>query len=307
MRKLSLLVLISCFSFNVQAQDCDRACLADFLDQYLDALVSNDASRAPLSYGFRQTENSVVVPNDEGLWSTVTALGELERRYYDPAGQTAGFFGLLDESGEPAVVALRLKISNNQISEAEWHIGRESDVGITGEPGEVYFDVEELVANPPNGGSVPLNRRYGRDDLIAVANSYFDGIIAQNSKVIKGHPGCSRRENGYPTFGGPLAEGATGFDGKSDCRTSGDFGLAQIAARRVQVVDVEQQIVMMSVVFLRRPGNERWRNHFTHTISIEDGLIRHVHGAMFYAPPTQPVPNWPPYDGNFPLSFDMSE
>jgi len=75
MRKLSLLVLISCFSFNVQAQDCDRACLADFLDQYLDALVSNDASRAPLSYGFRQTENSVVVPNDEGLWSTVTALG----------------------------------------------------------------------------------------------------------------------------------------------------------------------------------------------------------------------------------------
>ena len=54
----------------------------------------------------------------------------------------------------------------------------------------------------------------------------------------------------------------------------------------------------------RLPGNERWRNHFTHTISIEDGLIRHVHGAMFYAPPTQPVPNWPPYDGNFPLTFD---
>jgi hypothetical protein len=54
-------------------------------------------------------------------------------------------------------------------------------------------------------------------------------------------------------------------------------------------------------VFLRLPGNERWRNHSTHTISVEDGLIRHVHGAMFYAPPDRPVPNWPPYDGNFPL------
>ena len=302
--KTGFLAVLVLFPVTASAQACDRACLAGFLDQYLDALVANDASRAPLSYGFRQTENAVVTPNDEGLWSTVTGLGALQRRYYDPVGKTAGFFGLLDEDGSPAVVALRLKVENRMITEAEWHIGRENDVGITGEPGGVVFDVDNLLANPPNEGYVPLERRFGRDDLIAVANSYFDGIIAKNSKIIKGHPGCSRRENGFPTFGGELAPGATGFEGKSDCRTAGDFGLAQISARRVQVVDVEQQIVMMSVVFLRQPGNERWRNHFTHTISIEDGLIRHVHGAMFYAPPTQPVPNWPPYDGNFPLQFE---
>ena len=302
------LVITSVLSFPLMAQNCDRACLADFLDQYLEAIVANDATGAPLSHGFRQTENSIVVPNDEGLWSSVTAFGELQRRYYDPAGQSAGFFGLLDESGEPAVVALRLKISNNQIAEAEWHIGRENDPGITGDPGDVLFDVENLLANPPNEGFASLDSRINRNDLIAVANSYFDGIIAQNGKVIKGHPGCTRRENGADTFGGPMREGSTvGYNGTIDCRTEGDYGLAQITARRVQVVDVEQQIVMMSVVFLRRPGNERWRNHFTHTISIEDGLIRQVHGAMFYAPPTQPVPNWPPYDGNFPLSFDTAE
>ncbi len=299
--RILALLLANAVALPAQAQDCDRSCLAGFLDSYLNALAANDASLAPLSYGFRQTENSVVTPNDEGLWSTVSAVGELQRRYYDPAGKTAGYFGLLEESGEPAVVALRLKVENRTITEAEWHIGREGDAGITGEPGGVVFDVENLMANPPNEGLVPLNRRYSRDDLIAVANSYFDGIITKNSKLVKGHPGCSRRENGFPTFGGPLAPGAIGFNGTSDCRTVGDFGLAQITARRVQVVDVEQQIVMMSVVFLRRPGNERWRNHFTHTISIEDGLIRHVHGAMFYAPPDRPVPNWPPYDGNFPL------
>ncbi len=82
-----------------------------------------------MSYGFRQTENSIVTPNDEGLWSTVTGLGELQRRYYDPEGHTAGYFGLLDESGEPAIVALRLKVENQMITEAEWHIGREDDVG----------------------------------------------------------------------------------------------------------------------------------------------------------------------------------
>lgn len=303
MRKTRYLMagLLAGFTMSAQAQDCDRSCLEGFLNQYLDAVVANDASKAPLSYGFRQTENSIVTPNDEGLWSTVTGLGELQRRYYDPVAGTAGYSGVLVEDGEPAIVALRLKVENQMITEAEWHIGRKDDVGISGEPGGVVFDLEELMANPPNEGIVPVERRYGRDDLIAIANSYFDGIITKNSKVIKGHPGCSRRENGFPTFGGELAPGAVGFEGKGDCRTVGDFGLAQITARRTQVVDVEQQVVMMSVVFLRLPGNERWRNHFTHTMSIEDGLIRHVHGAMFYAPPTQPVPNWPPYDGNFPL------
>jgi hypothetical protein len=296
--------LLASVTFSAQAQDCDSSCLAGFLDQYLNAVVANDASKAPLSYGFRQTENSIVTPTDEGLWSTATALGQLQRRYYDPVAGTAGYAGLVEEDGEPAVVALRLKVENEKITEAEWHIGRKDDVGISGEPGGVVFDLDELLANPPNGGMVPVERRFSREDLIAVANSYFDGIIAKNSKVIKGHPGCSRRENGFPTFGGELAPGAVGFEGKGDCRTVGDFGLAQITARRVHVVDVEQQVVMMSVVFQRLPGNERWRNHFTHTMSIEDGLIRHVHGAMFYAPPTQPVPNWPPYDGNFPLSFE---
>lgn len=300
-RRLLVPMLFITFSLPVLAQDCDRSCLASKLDAYLTALVANDASKAPLSYGFRQTENAIVTPNDEGLWSSVTALGALQRRYYDPEGHTAGFFGLLDESGKPAIVALRLKVENQNITEAEWHIGREDDVGISGEPGGVVFDVKNLLAYPPQEGFVPLEHRYGRDDLIAIANSYFDGIITKNSKLVKGHPGCSRLENGFPTFGGELAPGATGFEGKGDCRTVGDFGLAQITARRAQVVDVEQQVVMMSVVFLRQPGNERWRNHFTHTISIEDGLIRSVHGAMFYAPPTQPVPNWPPYDGNFPL------
>ena len=306
-RLFIMLMLTGSFSMSAQAQDCDRSCLADYLEQYLDAMIANDATQAPLSYGFRQTENSIVVPNDEGLWTTVTALGELQRRYFDPVGQTAGYFGLLEESGELAAVSLRMKVTNSQITEAEWHIGRENHVGLQGVPGTVYWNSDELIANPPNGGFVPLDKRSSRNELIAIANSYFDGIIAQNSKVIKGHPGCSRRENGQSTFGGPLAPGATGYNGLTDCRTSGDFGLAQVAARRVQVVDVEQQTALVSVVFLRRPGNERWRNHFTEVFSIEDGLIRHVHAAMFYAHPTQPVPNWPPYNGNFPLSFDETE
>jgi len=34
---------------------------------------------------------------------------------------------------------------------------------------------------------------------------------------------------------------------------------------------------------------------------IEDGKIRNIWTAMYYPGPERAVPNWPPFDGNFPL------
>jgi hypothetical protein len=300
---LVALIIGSAYSMPSHSQDCNRECLQQQLNSYLNAVAANKPDSASLAYRFRQTENSRVVATTQGVWDSVTGLGNLQRRYYDPVAGTAGFFGVLDENGKPAIASLRLKIEGEQITEAEWHIGRKNDVGIDGTPGEVVFDVENLIANPPTEGAIPEKERRSRDDLIAIANSYFDGITNSNSHVIKGKPGCSRLENGFPTYGTPLSEeGQIGFEGKWDCRTQGDFGIANVAARRAFVVDVEQQAIMMSVVFIRRPGVDKWRNHFTEVFSIKKGLIESVHAAMFYAEPNQPLPNWPPFDGNFPLS-----
>jgi len=66
------------------ANDCDRACLKNSLDQYLNAVIKHDPAAAPLFVGFRQTENAVVVRPGTGVWKTVTGLGKLQRRYLDP-------------------------------------------------------------------------------------------------------------------------------------------------------------------------------------------------------------------------------
>ena len=58
---------------------------------------------------------------------------------------------------------------------------------------------------------------------------------------------------------------------------------------------------MCSAVFIRKPGDERRRNHFMEVFGIDGGKIRTVHAAMFYAEPELPLPNWAPYEGNFPL------
>lgn len=141
-----------------------------------------------------------------------------------------------------------------------------------------------------------------REALQAVVNTYFDGITSHNGLIVKGHPGCSRYENGFPTFNSPMREGMDiGNNGKTDCRTQADFGVATVAIRNFYVIDEESQTVMVSAMFRREAGEERRRNHFTEVFHLDTGKIRDIHAAFYYAPEDRPVPNWPPYDGLFPL------
>ena len=96
------------------ANDCDRACLRTMLDQYLNAVIKHDPAAAPLFLGFRQTENATVAKLGTGLWKTATALGQVQRRYFDAVSGQAGYFGLIEESGNPAIVTLRLKVENRK-------------------------------------------------------------------------------------------------------------------------------------------------------------------------------------------------
>ena len=77
---------------------CDRACLKTALDQYLTAVVQHKPASAPLSVGFRQTENAMVRRLGTGLWESTKGLGKLQLRFFDPESGQAGYFGTLDEA-----------------------------------------------------------------------------------------------------------------------------------------------------------------------------------------------------------------
>ena len=57
----------------------------------------------------------------------------------------------------------------------------------------------------------------------------------------------------------------------------------------------------ITTVDVRDAKNPKPRNHFTELFHIDHGKIRDVHAAFHYPPDNLPVPNWPPYDGLFPL------
>jgi hypothetical protein len=284
------------------AQACNRDCLKKHLDTYLNAVASHKPEAAGLWVGFRQTENALVIPEGQGMWKSMTGLGSIQRRYLDPVQSQAGYFGTVKLGDEEAVVAIRLKVQWNQVTEAEWFVSRKSDPGVTGEPGKTPFNIETLRATLPAQRVVPKNERMQREALQAVVNTYFDGITNHNGYIVKGHPGCTRYENGFPTFNSPMTPANDiGNNGKTDCRTQADFGVAIVAIRNFYVIDEESQTVMVSAMFRREAKNPKRRNHFTELFHLDHGKIRDIHAAFYYAPEDRPVPNWPPYDGLYPL------
>src|ERR1041385_5174172 len=126
MMKLAALGSLAFFlvSAAASAQDCNRDCLKRHLEGYLTAVTSHKPETGNLWAGFRQTENSVVIPEGQGAWKNVTALGSIERRYLDPVQSQAAYFGTVKMGEEEAVVAIRVKVQWNQVTEAEWFISR---------------------------------------------------------------------------------------------------------------------------------------------------------------------------------------
>jgi hypothetical protein len=258
-----------------------------------------------------------VVRQGTGVWKTITALGKVQRRYFDPVTSQAGYFGTVEEGDASAIVTVRLKVEGRKITEAEWFLARKGDPGLNGpaapgQPAGNFFDPENLTRISPPDKILPKDARASRETLIGVTNSYFDGITTHDGSIILAHPGCTRVENGNTVTGRP--PGGRGRAGAppppantppgavTDC-TSGlaTINIQNVAARRYPIVDEEAGVVLAIAVFIRKPGTTTRRNVFSEWFTIENNKIRTIHSAMFYPSPEAPVPNWPPYDGNWPL------
>ena len=309
------LLVIGCNPAAAQGS-CDRSCLGGMLDRYLGAVVAHDPSRAPLVVGFRQTENAINVPQGKGVWKSVTALGKVQRRYFDPVTGQAGYFGTVMEGSDTAIVTIRLRVENRALTEAEWYIARANDPGLSGprQPGAPPANLhnpEYLALHPPRQVAVPVRQRVDRATLGRIVDSYFDAITSHDGSIALTHKGCGRAENGSPAPGGDFlppdptrASAAAPSPGavRPGCVDGlENFNASMVVARRTPLIDEEAQIVLATGVFVRRPGSPTPRNVASWWFVIDDAKIRTAYTAMFYPPPQLAVPNWPPYDGNWPL------
>jgi hypothetical protein len=234
----------------------DRAALIGLLDRYREALIARDARRLPLASNVRFTENGQAIALTEGLWCTATGVHEPRyAEFADPQGGAAGFFGVAEENGKPVILGARLKTQDARITEIETLVIR---------PPGLLFNPEAMRKPTSVYRAVAPSARASRDDLIASANAYFNGIERSNGRMIPVRPDCLRFENGTQTV---LAAGADfvphreGFSvfpwGVAEQIDSGFFAfVARIRDRRFPVIDEEQSLIL-AVGFFDHPGNVR--------------------------------------------------
>jgi hypothetical protein len=179
------------------ALSCDRPCLYGFLDQYLAALKAKDPSRLPLAKNFRYSENNVMMKFPDGVWGTITGLGDYNLRTADPVEGEVGFYGVVMETNNTSVFALRLKVADSKISEAETLIRRS-------EGGGPFPSKPVMVDKPILNEMVPAEARSPRERMIAIADGYFSTLQLNDGVLFtEFDDNCNRMENGLMTTHNP--------------------------------------------------------------------------------------------------------
>lgn len=246
-----------------QAPACDRACLGGIVDAYLAALVAHDASRAPMARGARFTENTGVLDVGEGLWIGASEAPTTFKIYVpDPATSQIGFLGVMKEFDRPVMLALRLRVVNNRIVEAEHIVVRslnESGLKNLTRPRTVF------------AADVPPPDRVPRAEMIRIADSYYDSLSKGIGALTPYADDCVRHENGMQTStnrtpaplppGVPPAQAAAFATlGRLGCAAQMDSRMfsyiTSIDLRRIQIVD-EQTGLVFGLTMFRHLGKLR--------------------------------------------------
>jgi hypothetical protein len=318
----------------VPAGTCDRVCLTGIADRYLAALVAHDPSKAPMAPNAKFTEQSKVLAVGEGLWkSAVEGPTTFRIPVADPvAGQigvilmmkasSAAFPAPPGRGGAPPAadngpasiqLALRLKVQNRQITEAEHVIAR-------------IMAPSQLNAlktpRPAFARTVPAADRNPRSILFVIANAYYDALVLGDGELAPFADDCGRRENGMHTAGvgrpadappPPAGFGGTPTDCAGQLTARAMTYIGSIDLRRIWIADEEKGLVFAysmfrhpmeqkTITILNTDGstNERPMNfspfdlEAAHIFKISGGKIHEIE-AMGFSLPLYSKNGWSPF------------
>ncbi|MEJ2109305.1 MAG: hypothetical protein P8Z37_05215 [Acidobacteriota bacterium] len=304
-----LLLLPAAFAQDAGNVSCDRACLENYMDRYMDAMMDNDPSLELFARDCKFTENGVRLPlGGEGLWYSMSGKGNYKFYVPDIETQQVAFIGTVLEGGasqgaksapgakapQPTTiaVAIRLRINDNgKISEAEQLAIRPQTslspapptqdarpttgeaVEAMGAPHEIFMEV------------IPENERMSRDELIEVGNYYFEGLQRNDGK-------------GYYPFTDDCVRYENGGLSTRECKKQFEDGslagiVSRIRDRRFVAVDRERGIAFAFGFFDHYSINWTWQ--LAELFKIENGNIRRIE-AVFDRCPFGMNSGWSTYE-----------
>lgn len=244
------LVLLVC-AFTVQAApksaatsapSCDRECLRGMLTTYLYALLKHDTSKLPLSEKVRVTEDAIEKPLAKaGILTTVTRLRGYRQDFLDEREGMATTCAIVEESGAPILLAVRLKVVDQKITEIEMVATRSRAEGL-------IFNIDGLSAPSEVMNYAPRpEQRASRAEALKAALHYPEGLNAAKTFADVNAPFAAnayRYENGQ-IMAGPDCKFAPGCQNISTQSLAIFKRLGKVTTR---VVGVDER---MGIVLLR--------------------------------------------------------
>lgn len=249
---IGFILIMGWAGFTGCQNEMDRQDLVLLMEQYLDALPEHDPSGLPIADNVKLVENTKVTPVGEGLWETATG-GPADFRIYiaDPdAGQVA-FLGVIEENNNPTILGARLKVSEGEITEIDHLV-----VHSMGQP--LHPNLSKVRAGLLE--PVDPSDRVPREEMLEIADSYYEAIVQDNGDLCPFADTCQRRENGSITANDQIQtpEEATQDDfsvfRKMKCGEQLSTGvmsyITDINRRRFIAVDEEMGLVFVFSMFV---------------------------------------------------------
>ena len=224
---------------TASAADCDRECLRGTITQYLNAMVVHKPGSLAVSDKLKFTEGTVTMKLGEGLWKNASGIGSYRQDILDVRQGVAASQVIVEESGMPVMLVLRLKVADRKISEVETQVTRNQDQGR-------IFSINNIKTVRPAMNLTPQRAQLNsREDAIKIAEFYPAGLKI-GSFVEVNAPFASdayRIENGTVTAGA-----GCGRAGCENIKTQTIMKHPAITTR-VAAVDEELGIVLLRMNF----------------------------------------------------------
>jgi hypothetical protein len=285
---VSLCLILLIYSFAAQgasksasapASTCDRECLRGMVTAYLYALIKHDLSKLPLSDKLRVTEDAIEKPLDKvSLPRSVTRLRGFRQDILDERAGMAGADVVVEESGAPALLVVRLKVVDQKITEIETVATHSRAEGL-------IFNIDGLTAPSEVMNYAPRPEQLlSRDEAIKAALHYPEGLNAAKTFAAVNAPfapNAYRYENGQ-IMAGPDCKFAPGCQNIST-QPLAIFNRLGKVTTRVIGVDERMGIVWLRMAWgVRESGGDQltvWE-----TFKVYDGQIHAVEAFMKILP-----------------------
>ncbi len=224
------------------APGCDRECLRSHVTQILWALVKHDVSALPVAGNLRVTEDADEKPlKNVSLIRSVTALRGYRQDFIDERMGVAGAHVMVEESGAPIMLVVRIKVAEQKLTELELVATRSRADGL-------IFNLDGLKAGSAVMNYAPrAEESASREEILKAGLKYPEGLAkAENFAAVNAPfaPDAYRYENGQ-VMAGPDCKFAPGCQ---DISTQSLAIFKRLGAPMVRVVAVDER---MGITWLR--------------------------------------------------------